>query len=355
MPVNVETLTEILEYRLSQALPDRGISVKFVAPTLKLRTALAQPTEREIQALIRALQICRDNLSELPIQTVTIYGLRDNRVVLWKKSFPLEQVLAAERAIEHNSDLFSLKNQYVNRFAVPIAFLCSALLHWSKLDLLLLGMRIWIHEVGHAVVAWFSGRRATPLPFGWTNVNLERSPITYICFLALWGLLFYRGYKERKRWTMGIAVVAILIQFRMTWFLPQDAFEMWFAFGGVGGEFYLSTLLVVGFYLPLPDRWNWGFWRYPALFMGASTFFNAFSFWHQIKRGSADIPWGTILNGAGDAGGDMNQLRDFGWSDGQIVNTYIAIGQVCLWVTIVIYAIRAIAWRSQGFKQSSKR
>jgi hypothetical protein len=348
MSIDVDTTTEILEYRLSQALPDRGISVKFVAPTLRIRTNLAQPNEREIQAIFRALQICSDNLAELPIQTVAIYGLRAERVVLWKKSFPLERVLAQERTSEHDTDLFSFENRYINRCALPIAFSIGALLHWSKLDLLLLGMRIWIHEVGHAVVAWFSGRRATPLPFGWTNVSLDRSPISYICFLTLWGLLFYSGWKERKRWTMGIAVAAMLGQFGMTWFMPQDTFEMWFAFGGVGGEFYISALLVVGFYLPLPDRWHWGFWRYPALFMGASTFFKALSFWHQVKRGSEQIPWGTMLNGSGDAGGDMNQLRDFGWSDGQIVNTYIAIGQLCLWVTIGIYVVRAISSNRKG-------
>lgn len=345
MTLDVDLVTEIIEYRLSQALPDRSISVKFIAPTLKIRTALLQPTDRELRSICQALQICRDNLAELPIQTVTIYGLRDNRVILWKKSLPLARVLAEEQTSAANSDLFSFENIYVNRWALPIAFLLSAILHWSKLDTLLLGMRIWIHECGHAVVAWFSGRRATPLPFGWTNISLDRSPIVYICVLALCGLLFYTGWKERKPQTMGVAVVAAIVQFGMTWGLSQDAFEMWFAFGGVGGEFYLSTLLAIGFYLPLPTRWRWDFWRYPALFMGASTFINALSFWHQVKRGSAAIPWGTMLGGSGDAGGDMNQLHDFGWSDGQIVNTYLAIGQVCLWVTIGIYVVRAISYR----------
>ncbi len=350
MPVDVDTITEILEYRLSQALPALSISVKFIAPTLKLRTKLAQLDDRTMRSIFAALQICRDNLAELPIQTVTLYGLRDNRIVLWKKTFPLARVLTEDRTIEHNSDLFSYENQYINRFALPIAFLVSIFLHWSKLDMLLLGMRIWIHEFGHAGVAWFSGRAATPLPFGWTNVSLDRSPIVYICFLLLWGLLFYSGWKDRNRWTMGIASVAMLVQFGMTWFMSPDAFEMWFAFGGVGGEFYLSTLLVFGFYLPLPDRWRWEFWRYPALLMGASTFVNAFSFWHQVKRGSAEIPWGTMLNGSGDAGGDMNQLHDWGWSDGQIVNTYLAIGQLCLWMTIGIYVVRALASHRRGLK-----
>lgn len=345
---DVDTVTEIIEYRLNQALTDRCISAKFIPPTLKLHTNLERPIEREIRSLFQALQACSDNLAELPIQMVTIYGLRDNRVVLWKKSFPLARVLAQQPQSNADTDLLSYENQYVNRFALPIAFLVSLCLHWSKLDLLLLGVRIWIHEVGHAVVAWFSGRKATPLPFGWTNIDLERSIFTYICFLALWGLLFYSGWKERKRWTMGIAIAAALVQLGMTWLMPVDKFEMWLAFGGVGGEFYLSTWLVVAFYLPLPARWRWEFWRYPALFMGASTFVNAMSFWHQVKRGSAEIPWGTMLNGSGDSGGDMNQLRDCGWSDGQIVNTYIALGHLCLWVTIGIYVFRAISSYRKG-------
>ena len=84
--------------------------------------------------------------------------------------------------------------------------------------------------------------------------------------------------------------------------------------------------------------------------MGASTFFNTFSFWHQVKRGTADIPWGSLFGGGGDAGGDMNQLHDLGWSDGQIINSYIAIGQVCLWVTIGFYVIRSIDWHRRDLK-----
>ncbi len=248
-------------------------------------------------------------------------------------------------AEKHNRDPFSFQNESINQSALPIAFAISIVLHWLGLDSLLLGMRIWIHEFGHAVVAWFSGRQATPLPFGWTNVNLDRSWIVYGCFLTLWGLLFHTGWKEQKRGSMIVASIAVGIQFWMTWFLSQDNFEMWLAFGGVGGEFYLSALLVVGFYLPLPDRWRWDFWRYPALFMGASTFLNSFTFWHQVKRGKAAIPWGTMFNGSGDAGGDMNQLRDFGWSDGQIIGSYLAIGQLCFLGMLIVYALRVVKWK----------
>ncbi len=345
MSSDFDVAAAIVQHQLSESIP--SLTVKFVAPTLQLRTTLAQPNPEMIRSLRRSLPHCHEALRRLPIETITIYGMRGDRTILWKQSFPIAQIFD-RNAEKNNRDPFSFQNELINQYALPIVFLLSAVLHWIGFDSLLLGMRIWIHEFGHAVVAWFSGRQATPLPFGWTNVNLDRSLIVYGCFLTLWGLLFYTGWKEQKRGSMVVATIAIVLQFWMTWFLSQDKFEMWFAFGGVGGEFYLSTLLALGFYLPLPDKWRWDFWRYPALFMGASTFLNSFSFWHQIKRGVADIPWGTMLNGSGDAGGDMNQLRDFGWSDVHIINSYLTIGQLCFLAMVVVYALRVVQWNRKA-------
>jgi hypothetical protein len=340
---------EIVQHQLSLALPDCHCTVKFINPALQIHTDLPSPQPQEIRSILQTLRGCRYDFSNLTVETITIYGMRGGSIILWKKSFSLKQMVD-DSPDRHNANPFSFDNQNINRFALPIAFLLNGAIHWSGLDFLLIGMKIWIHEFGHATVAWFSGRGATPLPFGWTNVNLNRSPIVYICFFLLWAMLFYTGWKEKKRLSMGIAVVAVIMQFGMTWFMSQDTFEMWFAFGGVGGEFYLSTLLILAFYIPLPDKWRWDFWRYPALLMGTHSFLSNFGFWHQVQRGTASIPWGTMLNGSGDAGGDMNQLRDWGWSDGQIINTYIAIGQVCFWLMLGIYFMRSVNLRKRGVK-----
>lgn len=71
--------------------------------------------------------------------------------------------------------------------------------------------------------------------------------------------------------------------------------------------------------------------------MATYTFVESFSMWHHIKTGSAEIPWGTMLGGQGDAGGDMDNLSSMGWSDAQIVNTYSQLGNVCLFVSIGFY------------------
>lgn len=58
---------------------------------------------------------------------------------------------------------------------------------------MLFGVKIWFHEFGHAIIAWLAGRRAIPLPIGWTNVDLERSLFVYFGILILLGLLFGWG------------------------------------------------------------------------------------------------------------------------------------------------------------------
>ncbi|MCU0552480.1 MAG: hypothetical protein MUC48_24375 [Leptolyngbya sp. Prado105] len=279
---------------------------------------------------------------ELPkeVNTIVIYGMRSQKSVLWKKQFDLNVIE------KDDLDLYSFKNRYVLFLAFPIAMSFAVLFHSIGFNRLLIFLQIWVHEFGHATVAWFSGRRALPLPFGWTTVIPERSWFVYFGGLFILGLLFRAGYREQKRSTMIIAGVCAVIQFGMTWLLPERLFDMWLSFGGIGGEFYLSALLVAGFYFRLPDYFRWDFWRYPAMLLGANTFWTIFSFWRSVKQGTASIPWGSLLAGDGDAGGDMNQLSEVHhWSDAQIINTYTGLGNLCLIGLISLYVFFVIKHR----------
>lgn len=277
---------------------------------------------------------------ELPeeISKIVIYGMRSSKAVLWKKQFDLN-------VIEKNDlDLYSFKNRYVLFLAFPIAMSFAVLLHTIGFHRVFIFLQIWIHEFGHATIAWFSGRRALPLPFGWTTVIPERSLFVYFGGLILLGLLFRAGWREKKRSTMIVAIVCAVIQFGMTWLLPEDTFDMWLSFGGVGGEFYLSALLIAGFYFRLPDYFRWDFWRYPAMFLGANTFWTIFSFWRSVKQGTESIPWGSLI--AGDSVGDMNQLSEIhNWSNAQIINTYTGLGNLCWFVLLGLYIFFVIKHR----------
>ena len=237
----------------------------------------------------------------------------------------------------------SFDSSAVNLSALPLVALLAWQVNLSPLGFFLLGFHIWVHEFGHATVAWLVGKRALPLPIGWTNVEGEKSTFVYFGVLFLLGVLFVAGWKERKIWPMLIALAIAPFQFYMTWRMPEYRADMWLSFGGVGGEFYLSTLLMILFYFQFPEKFKWGFCRYFFLFLGASSFLNIYLFWRQVKRGTESIPWGSMIQGEEDGGGDMNVLRDsYHWSNHDIVGTYTHLGNICLVALLSVYLIFAL-------------
>ncbi len=269
------------------------------------------------------------------VQTVFLYGLKAPKEAAWRETFPMPQALITPDDL----DPYSFNNRFSSILFFPVLLLLGMLVNAFPLTRTLLqGIKIWIHEFGHATVAWFAGRRAIPLPFGWTNVQPERSLFVYFGVLILLGLLFWTGRREGKRWPMVLAVILAGLQFWLTWMASTDRFMMFLAFGGIGGEFYLSTLLMVSFYFPMPDYWRWEFWRYPVVFGAAFTFWGSVGMWHQIERGRASIPWGSLWGGREHSGGDMNILHlDYGWSDQQIITTYNTLSGLCLTALLSIY------------------
>jgi hypothetical protein len=235
---------------------------------------------------------------------------------------------------------FSFDRPLVNLVAVPVVAALAILTTQSFLGFLLEGFHVWVHEFGHATVAWFTGRRALPLPIGWTNISPEKSLFVYLGILLLLGLLFVAGWRERKPTPMLMAAGLAVLQGYMTWGLPEDSARLWRIFAGCGGQFYLSALMVGSFYFELPEKFEWGKCRYVFLFIGASSFFDAYTFWRNVKFGRLPVPYGSMINGEGDTNGDMDILStDFGWSDRHIISTYNHLGNACLAALAVIYVV----------------
>jgi hypothetical protein len=235
-------------------------------------------------------------------------------------------------------DPFSFDSWLVNLAALPLVLIFAWVVNRSPLGGLMSGFHTWMHEFGHATAAWLSGRRALPLPIGWTNVMPEKSLFVYVGVLFLLAVLFIAGWKERKIWPMLIAVAVLPLQFYMSWVMPEHRTDFWFSFCGVGGEFYLSTACMVVFFFHLPEKFKWSLCRYVFLFIGASSFLHIWLFWRQVKHGEEGIPWGSMVNGEDDAGGDMNILRDdYGWNNHRIIDTYNGLGAACVAVLAIVY------------------
>jgi len=335
--------------KLTAAIAEKRITAKASRKAQTLHLGIEIDPKRSSSQLLAEIRRC---LGEVPVEVhsfeslraIAIYGLDSDGKPQWKKSFaPPRQHRQSDE-----SDLYSFDNRYSNTFFFPGLLLIAALLNSIEaIKLLLFGVDIWIHEFGHATVAWLGGHQATPLPFGWTNVGEEKSLLVYLGVLTLFGLLFWAGVKEQRRWPMGLAIALTITQFIMTWTMSADTFDMLLSFGGIGGEFYLSTLLIVSFYFPLPTYWRWDFFRYPAVLLAGFTFLGSLWQWRQIDRGLADIPWGSLFGGSEHIGGDMNQLHIvYGWSDQQIIDTYNSIGSVCVVTILSIYLYFFIRDRS---------
>ena len=313
-----------------------GLYAKQVSPNNPLRKR--SKAIAFVYTMLEDLQAVDSDLSqELNlIETVHVYGLVSAKKVTWKETFPMPHPY---RSTQDDVDLYSFRNRFSNAVVLPISFLIAVVLNAHPLaNFLLRGLHIWVHEFGHATVAWLSGYKAIPLPFGWTNTSLEQSVLVYCGVLLLLVLLYWSGYREQRRWPMVLAIALALVQFVMTWILSPSTYQMLMAFGGIGGEFYLSTLFLVSFYFPLPNYWQWEFWRYPMAMASAYTFWHIFDLWRHIKAGQEAIPWGTLWDGVGDANGDMNILsRHYGWTDERIIHTYMSLGNICFWLLVGTY------------------
>lgn len=346
--------TELALDQLRQTLSQNGLlhtRASIQGSVLNLGIPVSGQTPAALSAQVTtALYRWLDALNDPAVQTletVHLYGLSQTGKALWKRRFPLTHLSAAD------VDLCSFQNRFSNTFIFPsLLALAAALNGLEPVRLLLFGIDVWIHEVGHAAVAWLCGRRALPLPFGWTSVNPERSTFVYFAVLLLLALLAWAGIQENRRWPLALAGGLAVLQFWGTWVVSPDTFDMLLSFGGIGGEFYLSTLLIVSFYFPLPDYFRWDFYRYPTLIAAGFTFLGSFWQWRQIDRGLEAIPWGSIFGGAGDAGGDMNQLNlVHSWSTARIIDTYNGLGSFCAIAIISVYLYIFFKQRNHRFVQ----
>ena len=107
-----------------------------------------------------------------------------------------------------------------------------------------------------------------------------------------------------------------------------------------GLALYAIAAAMIGFfYFEFPDKFRWGTCRYVFLFIGAASFFETYAFWRRVKRGLEGIPYGSMINGEDDGGGDMDILKnDYGWTQHHIIATYNHLATACLAALILLYA-----------------
>src|SRR5271169_3554379 len=213
-------------------------------------------------------------------------------------------------------------------FALPLALLVARLVAGTPLRMAAAMLAMVLHESGHAITAWLTGRWAVPLPWV-TPHGQERS---WLIVVLVTGAILFGGYlawqAERRGWLFAAAALLVLQLIALT--QPAGAMIIFF---GDGGALVLATLLMAAFYAPResPLVKNWGL-RWGLLVIGALSFLHVFLLWRGPME---DLPFGEI---EGVNLSDPSLLTEmYGWSVLQMVDRYTRLGTGCLVALLVLY------------------
>lgn len=212
--------------------------------------------------------------------------------------------------------------------ALPLALLLARLVAGTGLRLAAGMLAMVLHESGHAITAWLTGRWAVPLlwvtPHGeqrsWAIVLLVTAVIGFAGFLA-WKM-------ERPGWLLAAGALLVLQLVALS--LPAGALIVFF---GDGGAMVLATVLMATFYAPRESRLykSWGL-RWGLLAVGALSFMHVFLMWTGPLE---DLPFGEI---EGVNLSDPSLLTEmYGWTVLQMVDRYVRLGKLCLLALLALY------------------
>jgi len=212
--------------------------------------------------------------------------------------------------------------------ALPLALLVARMLVGTGFRFMAGMLAMVLHESGHAITAWLTGRWAVPMP--WVTMHGEERSwgivvglAAVICFV---GFLAWRA--ERWGWVLA-AGAALLVQ---VVFLTLPA-EAAIVFGGDGGAMVLGTMLMATFYAPHESKLykSWGL-RWGLLAIGALSFVHVFLMWTGPYE---NLPFGEI---EGVNLSDPSLLTEmYGWSVIQLVDRYVGLGRICLAALLALY------------------
>jgi len=210
-------------------------------------------------------------------------------------------------------------------FALPSALVIARLVARSPLGML----AMVLHESGHAITAWLTGRWAVPML--WVTMHGEER--SWWVVLAVTSAIVYGGvlaWQSQRRWLLCAAGAMLIVQLIFLFLLPAGASIV---FGGDAGALVLGTVLMATFYAPRDsaiDR-SWGL-RWGLLAIGAISFMQVFLVWSGPIE---DIPFGEI---EGVNLSDPSLLTTvYGWSVAQLVDRYMRLATVCLVILAGIY------------------
>jgi hypothetical protein len=233
-----------------------------------------------------------------------------------------------EFSVSRNDALKELKYRAV---ALPLALLVARMLAGTGFSFVAGMLAMVLHESGHAITSWLTGRWAVPTLW----VTMHGEDRSWSVVLMLTATIIFGGFLAWKaqRWGWACAAGAALLVQLIFLSLPNFTQGALIVFGGDGGALILASILMATFYAPRESKLykSWGL-RWGLLAIGALSFMSVYRLWSGPIE---DIPFGEI---EGVNFSDPTLLTDkYGWSVTQLVDRYNRLAMVCFGVLIAVY------------------
>jgi hypothetical protein len=241
---------------------------------------------------------------------------------------PFPSPPAAEFSVGGNDALNEWKYRAL---ALPVALLVARMLVGTGFGFVAGMLAMLLHESGHAVTSWLTGRWA--IPTLWVTMHGEDRSWSMV--LTLTAAIVFAGTLAWKaqRWGWLCAAGAVLLVQLIFLSLPNFTQGALIVFGGDGGALILASILMTTFYAPPESKLyqSWGL-RWGLLAIGALSFMSVYHLWSGPME---DLPFGEI-EGVGFS--DPTLLTEkYGWSVTQLVDRYNRLAMLCLAALFAVY------------------
>jgi len=225
----------------------------------------------------------------------------------------------------------ALRELKYRALALPVALLVARWAVGTGLRLVAGMLAMVVHESGHAVTAWLTGRWA--IPTFWVTMHGEDR--SWFIVMILTAAIAFGGYLawRAERWGWVAAAAAVFLLQLSLLSLPAFTQGALIIFGGDGGALVFATILMAMFYAPRGSAIyeNQGL-RWGLLVIGALAFMDVFRLWSGPYE---NIPFGEI---EGVNLSDPSVLTEkYGWSVIQLVDRYLLLAKVCFVALFAVY------------------
>ncbi len=225
----------------------------------------------------------------------------------------------------------ALKELKYRIFALPLALLVARFLTGTGFDTAAGMLAMVVHESGHAITSWLTGRWAVPMLW----VTMHGDTRSWFIVFVVTAAIAFGGFVawRTQHWGLLCAAAAVLIFELSLQALTPFKQEALIVFGGDGGAMVLSAILMATFYAPRDSALykSWGL-RWGLLAIGALAFMHVFRLWSGPYE---NIPFGEI---EGVNLSDPSLLTTmYGWSILQLVDRYLRLATACFAALAALY------------------